>query len=131
MKVTTLNVALLASGAAAFPAMMDALTAPLAAEAANLRRAIDLAAPQGAGALPASPPPFDAKAQYISNQGAHAFVPPGPNDARGECPGLNVCRFSSFALSVSCHSRVGKLKARGHLDNSIRSLHTLLLIEKC
>jgi len=100
MKVTALNVGLLASGAAAFPAMMDALTAPLTAEGANLRRAINPAAPQGVGALPLAPPPFDAKAQYVSNQGAHAFVPPGPNDARGECPGLNVRRLSSFLSSL-------------------------------
>lgn len=33
---------------------------------------------------------FDAKAQYISNQGAHAFVPPGSSDQRGPCPGLNA-----------------------------------------
>nr|ANZ54407.1 heme-thiolate peroxidase HTP3 [Leptoxyphium fumago] len=46
--------------------------------------------PQGEGALPLAPPPFDAASQYVSNQGAHAFVAPGSGDARGPCPGLNA-----------------------------------------
>jgi Peroxidase, family 2 len=33
---------------------------------------------------------FNAKAQYVSNQGQYAFKAPGPNDARGPCPGLNA-----------------------------------------
>lgn len=33
---------------------------------------------------------FDAKAQYVSNTGDHAFVAPGPDDIRGPCPGLNA-----------------------------------------
>ncbi|KAH9223305.1 Chloroperoxidase [Leptodontidium sp. 2 PMI_412] len=28
--------------------------------------------------------------QYVSNQGAHQIVPPGKNDLRGPCPGLNA-----------------------------------------
>ncbi|TKA75717.1 hypothetical protein B0A49_03195 [Cryomyces minteri] len=35
-------------------------------------------------------PGFDAATQYVSNQGAHKFVPPGPGDQRGPCPGLNA-----------------------------------------
>ncbi|ORY14130.1 hypothetical protein BCR34DRAFT_662784 [Clohesyomyces aquaticus] len=35
-------------------------------------------------------PPFDAKQQYVSNQGAHKFVAPSGNDQRGPCPGLNA-----------------------------------------
>ncbi|KAL3424168.1 oxidase [Phlyctema vagabunda] len=35
-------------------------------------------------------PGFSASQQYVSNQGAHAFVAPGPNDLRGPCPGLNA-----------------------------------------
>lgn len=34
--------------------------------------------------------PFDAASQYISTTGDHAFVPPGPGDQRGPCPGLNA-----------------------------------------
>ncbi|KAJ7456129.1 Chloroperoxidase [Mycena latifolia] len=30
------------------------------------------------------------KSQLIDVAGAHAFVPPGPNDLRGPCPGLNA-----------------------------------------
>jgi len=33
---------------------------------------------------------FNAEAQYVSNNGAHAFVAPGRNDLRGPCPGLNA-----------------------------------------
>lgn len=33
---------------------------------------------------------FDAATQYVSNKGANKFVAPGPNDARGPCPGLNA-----------------------------------------
>lgn len=37
-------------------------------------------------------PGFDAAKQYISNKGAHAFVPPNlaAGDQRGPCPGLNA-----------------------------------------
>lgn len=34
-------------------------------------------------------PGFNAAAQRISTTGANAFVPPGPGDIRGPCPGLN------------------------------------------
>ena len=92
MKFSTAVAAFMASNAAAFPHYMDALTAPISANAhAKLpRRAIDPSAPQGAGALPLTPPPFDADAQYVSNKGKHRFIAPGPNDQRGECPGLNA-----------------------------------------
>lgn len=37
-------------------------------------------------------PIFDAKAQYIdvSAGSGHEYVPPGPGDLRGPCPGLNA-----------------------------------------
>jgi Peroxidase, family 2 len=35
-------------------------------------------------------PGFSASEQYVSTTGEHAFVPPGPNDLRGPCPGLNA-----------------------------------------
>lgn len=85
---------LLATTAVAWPTNLDKLTGrsmdDVAALLQNdiLKRAA--APPQGAGALPAAPPPFDAKAQYVSNKGAHAFIAPGPGDDRGECPGLNA-----------------------------------------
>lgn len=78
---------LLASTAAAFPAMMDQLTGPLVENALTKRQG---APPQGAGALPAAPPPFDAKLQLVNNQGEHRFIAPGPGDERGQCPGLNA-----------------------------------------
>lgn len=49
-----------------------------------------LVPPQGAGALPLVPPPFDPKAQFVSTTGTHAWVAPGSGDDRGECPGLNA-----------------------------------------
>ncbi|KAJ3834285.1 hypothetical protein F5878DRAFT_630941 [Lentinula raphanica] len=33
---------------------------------------------------------FDAASQHVSTTGQHAFVPPGPDDRRGPCPGLNA-----------------------------------------
>lgn len=83
-------VGLLASGVAAFPFHMDELVAPLVRNAEfqkykeKMIKARDAgvspyeldarqaAAPQGAGALPLTPPPFNASQQYVSNQGAHA-----------------------------------------------------------
>jgi hypothetical protein len=35
-------------------------------------------------------PGFSASQQYVSTTGEHAFVPPGPTDLRGPCPGLNA-----------------------------------------
>lgn len=46
--------------------------------------------PQGAGALPLVPPPFDAELQLVSNSGQYEFVAPGSGDVRGPCPGLNA-----------------------------------------
>lgn len=76
---TVLSLATCAPLVAAFPKVMYEIAARQAA-----------ASPQGAGAMPLTPPPFDAAAQYIPNDGAHAFVPPGAGDQRGECPGLNA-----------------------------------------
>jgi hypothetical protein len=44
-------------------------------------------------------PIFDAGAQYInvSKGSGHEFVPPGANDLRGPCPGLNA-----FANHSTC-----------------------------
>ena len=39
---------------------------------------------------PGVTPPFNAKQQYVSTTGAHAFKAPGPDDQRGPCPGLNA-----------------------------------------
>lgn len=38
--------------------------------------------------LPGLVPPFDATVQYVSNQGAHAFVAPSGNDQRGPCKSI-------------------------------------------
>ncbi|KAA8575504.1 hypothetical protein EYC84_004655 [Monilinia fructicola] len=43
-----------------------------------------------------SSPGFNATAQIIDVSGAHAFVPPGPNDLRGPCPGLNALANHNF-----------------------------------
>ena len=34
---------------------------------------------------PGTVPPFNAAEQYVSNQGQHKFVAPGPRDQRGPC----------------------------------------------
>lgn len=67
MKFTALNVAMLASYAVALPTM-DALEALAKLNA----REIDPSAPQGRGAAPATPPPFDAAAQRIDVSGEHS-----------------------------------------------------------
>ena len=86
------TVALHSANVAAFPGKMDQLMGPLYTEAFKhkAKRQIDPTAPQGAGVMPATPPPFDAAAQYVSNQGEYAFVAPEATDQRGECPGLNA-----------------------------------------
>ncbi|KAB8337131.1 hypothetical protein FH972_021435 [Carpinus fangiana] len=73
------SLAALAAGVAAFPHL-------------NPDSMVERAAvpPQGAGYLPSSPPPFNAAAQLVSTSGQYVFKAPGPNDARGPCPGLNA-----------------------------------------
>ncbi|OQO08005.1 hypothetical protein B0A48_06798 [Cryoendolithus antarcticus] len=85
MKTSTaaLSLALYAQGIYAFPrAMYDT-----AEHFAALQKR---AGPQGGAPLPLVPPPFDPALQYVSNQGQYKFVPPGPLDERGPCPGLNA-----------------------------------------
>ena len=60
-----------ASSVAAFPSLKLENNAAAQHEV-NIGKRQVLSGPQGAGALPLVPPPFDAKSQYVSNQGAHA-----------------------------------------------------------
>lgn len=85
--LTATTVALLAGNAAAFPQYIDKLLDEATLEQVDVRKRAIGDSPQGFGALPAVPPPFNAKEQYVSNKGVHAFVPPGPGDHRGPCPG--------------------------------------------
>ena len=43
-------------------------------------------------------PTFDAASQYVNVApgSANEFVPPGPNDLRGQCPGLNAAANHGF-----------------------------------
>ncbi|KAF2763409.1 Cloroperoxidase [Pseudovirgaria hyperparasitica] len=43
-------------------------------------------------------PSFDAADQYVdvSDGSGHEFLPPGPNDLRGQCPGLNAAANHGF-----------------------------------
>lgn len=71
MKFSTLSTAafgLLVSEISAFPHLMTDPNSPLFVAAKEKRLSV---APQGVGALPLLPPPFDAAAQYVSNKGAH------------------------------------------------------------
>lgn len=103
MKTFTFSVAtaILASSASAFPAMLanNEQWSPWTAPSPHEKRQL-LNPPQGAGALPLTPPPFDAASQHVSNTGDHAYQDPGPNDERGECPGLNALANQS----VTCQS---------------------------
>lgn len=90
MKWATIGTTLLGSYVAAFPTM-DALTAPLVHDAlAKLETRQLVGGPQGDGFLPAVAPPFDAEAQHVRTDGQYTWMAPGPNDMRGECPGLNA-----------------------------------------
>lgn len=73
----------------AFPSMFaDSVAAKqLAAEAAKRG---DKPCPFAEHKKRQVPPPFDPIAQRISTTGANTFIPPGPTDNRGNCPGLNV-----------------------------------------
>jgi len=79
MKITSFATLALAGVANAYPSVMARLAEQAQAAAPNVKRQ-----------TPISIPPFDAASQYVSNQGAHKFVPPGPTDQRGPCPGLNA-----------------------------------------
>jgi hypothetical protein len=41
-------------------------------------------------------PGFSASQQYVSTTGANAFVPPGPNDLRGPCLGLDAMAHHNY-----------------------------------
>jgi len=79
MKTTSLATLALAGLANAYPSIMAHLSDQAKAAAPNEKRQ-----------TPVSIPPFDAASQYVSNQGEHKFVAPGPTDQRGPCPGLNA-----------------------------------------
>lgn len=83
-----LSLVLLSTYATAYPFAMD-----------GGLQARQTGPPQGAGALPAAPPPFDANLQRVSNSGANRFIAPGRNDARGPCP------VSHAAVSSSVYER--------------------------
>ncbi|KAI9659726.1 MAG: hypothetical protein M1831_003624 [Alyxoria varia] len=63
---------------------------PFEANSHDKRQLLGIGSPQGTGALPLTPPPFDAKSQRVSTTGEHEYRDPGPNDQRGQCPGLNA-----------------------------------------
>ncbi|KAL6704030.1 hypothetical protein ACN47E_008794 [Coniothyrium glycines] len=93
----------LAPVVSAFPA---AMLEAAAADPATLRRAEEYAKTlqkkqAGAGAATAlfeANPSFNAQAQYVnvSRGSGHEYVPPGPNDLRGPCPGLNAFANHNF-----------------------------------
>ena len=43
-------------------------------------------------------PPFNAAEQYVSNQGVHQFVAPGPTDQRGPCKFSHIKLRSEFLI---------------------------------
>lgn len=70
-----LGAAALAGQAAAFPGLAD----QYAAQSSEKGKRVNGISPG-----------FDVEAQRIDVSGEHAFVPPGPGDKRGPCPGLNA-----------------------------------------
>lgn len=95
MKFSLLSSLLAGTAMSAAVPNMDDLLSPLTANAFKdfHARSIDerqnRAAPQGAGALPLVPPPFNAQQQLVPNTGVNRFIAPGRGDERGPCPGLN------------------------------------------
>jgi hypothetical protein len=96
MKSFTLATAIigLCSQTLAFPHLMTDPNSPLVKRAkeaglldADPMELLKKRQDQGTGAA-ALAPIFDAKSQYVSNQGQYKFVAPGLLDARGPCPGL-------------------------------------------
>jgi len=83
--------ALSASQVVAFPSRMFDLNISEDEKRAlvGLARTIESQAGKNERAVKRAPG-FDAKAQYVSNKGAHAYVPPSKTDLRGPCPGLNA-----------------------------------------
>jgi len=96
MKTLSLSFALglAASHVATFPAMMTDPNNPKAKSAREAGLSMDQearqllggVAPQGTGALPFVPPPFNDAQQRVSNKGIYKFVPLTTTDARGPCP---------------------------------------------
>ncbi|KAM3415965.1 hypothetical protein BST61_g9455 [Cercospora zeina] len=96
MKFTLLSGLLAGTAMSAAVPNMDDILSPLTANAfrdihaRSLDERQNRAAPQGEGALPFTPPPFNAEQQRVPNTGANQFIAPGPGDERGPCPGLNA-----------------------------------------
>lgn len=67
---------------------------------------------------------FSAEEQFVSTSGAHAFVPPGPNDIRGPCPGLNAAANHNYIP----HSGVGTIVqfVNGTFDGKTLQNHSSL-----
>ena len=77
--------------------ILEAEDSQAARAAQNVRRSLPL--PQDALGIsgaetncgPTIPcPAFDAKDQYVSIEGEHAYAAPGEDEIRGPCPGLNA-----------------------------------------
>lgn len=101
MKYNCATAALLAfvSDVVAFPGVMEALeTRELSPE--GLKERANFKRGDGGVTDPAIlTGDFNAKAQYVSNTGDHAFVAPdfAAGDVRGPCPGLNAMGI------MNCH----------------------------
>ena len=58
---------------------------------------------------------FDAATQYVSNQGAHAFVPPNlaAGDQRGPCPGMFLVGKTSRHCRLTINLRLNAMANHG------------------
>lgn len=89
----------LAGEAVAFPAIMKAYMAE------SFDKQARSASPPPVKRVLGVNPGFNAAAQHVSTEGPHAFIAPGPGDARGPCPGLNAMANHSgyFTKSLNPH----------------------------
>ena len=88
---------------------------------ANIAASIEAGAKSKRAGTPLAPG-FSASQQHVSTTGAHAFAPPGSNDLRGPCPGLNAMANHGYIP----HSGVATIPQfiTGTYDgNRIHSLH--------
>lgn len=82
----------------AFPSYMSQHIRNLQPGDALQKRAIDSASETNCGPTPCAI--FSEEEQLVSIEGEYAFVPPGPGDLRGPCPGLNAAANHNYSESL-------------------------------
>jgi hypothetical protein len=124
MKTSVLySVALFSSAVFAFPHYLlkedplldiDALAARITRESQTKRQILK--------------PGFNADAQRVSTTGEHVYIPPGPGDIRGPCPGLNVMANHGYTSRNGVSSIVELAQASNEVFGMGIDLATFLAV---